>query len=118
MWVGIKHPGVIMAKPLKHVFVCNQGRPPGHPRGSCQGKGSNDVLQAFWQQTQARNLWDKFAVTMSGCLGPCDSGNNVLVYPEGILYSGVTKDDVTEIIDKHLLGGEVVERLKAPEGVW
>ena len=50
--------------------------------------------------------------------GPCDTGPNVLVYPEGVLYGGVTKDDVAEIIDKHLLGGEVVERLKVPETVW
>lgn len=107
-----------MPKPPKHVFVCNQARPPGHPRGSCQGKGGNDVLQAFWQQTQARNLWENFSVTYSGCLGPCDCGPNVLVYPEGVLYSGVTKEDVAEIIDKHLLGGEIVERLKAPESVW
>lgn len=107
-----------MPKPEKHVFVCNQGRPPGHPRGSCQAKGSNEILQAFWAQAQARNLWDKFAVTYSGCLGPCDLGPNVLVYPEGILYNGVTKEDVEEIIEKHLLGGEVVARLKAPDGVW
>jgi (2Fe-2S) ferredoxin len=107
-----------MPKPLKHVFVCTQARPPGHPRGSCQAKGGNDILQTFWQQVQSRNLWDKFSVTYSGCLGPCDTGPNVLVYPEGVLYGGVTKDDVAEIIDKHLLGGEVVERLKVPESVW
>ncbi len=107
-----------MPKPQKHVFVCNQSRPQGHPRGSCQSKGSNDIVQAFWQQAQSRNLWDKFAVTYSGCLGPCDSGPNVLVYPEGVLYSGVTKEDVTAIIDEHLVGGNVVERLKAPAGVW
>lgn len=107
-----------MPKPLKHVFVCTQARPPAHPRGSCQARGGNDILQAFWREAQARNLWDRFAVTYAGCLGPCDGGPNVLVYPEGVMYSGVGKDDVAEIIDKHLLGGEVVERLKAPEGVW
>jgi len=107
-----------MAKPAKHVFVCNQARPAGHPRGSCQAKGSNEVLQTFWQQVQARNLWDKFSVTYSGCLGPCDNGPNVLVYPESVMYSGVTKDDVVSIIDEHLLNDKVVERLKAPESVW
>jgi len=107
-----------MPKPAKHVFVCNQARPPNHPRGSCQAKGSNEILQTFWQQVQARNLWDKVSVTYSGCLGPCDNGSNVLVYPEGVMYSGVTKEDVTAIIDEHVLGGNVVEHLKAPEGVW
>lgn len=107
-----------MPKAPKQVFVCNQARSPGHPRGSCQSKSGSDILQEFWQQTQSRNLWDKFAVTYSGCLGPCDCGPNVLVYPEGVMYSGVTKDDVAEIIEKHLLGNEIVERLKAPEGAW
>lgn len=107
-----------MARPPKHVFVCNQARPPGHPRGSCQAKGGNEILQTFWQQVQAGNLWDKFSVTYSGCLGPCDTGPNVLVYPEGVLYGGVSKDDVPEIIEKHLIGGEVVERLKVSENIW
>lgn len=107
-----------MAKPTRHVFVCNQARPPNHPRGACQAKGSNEILQTFWQQVQARNLWDKFSVTYSGCLGPCDQGPNVLVYPESVMYSGVTKEDVASIIDEHLLEGKVVERLKAPESVW
>lgn len=107
-----------MAKPLKHVFVCSQSRPAGHPRGSCQQKGCGDVLQGFWAELQKRNCWDKVAVTYSGCLGPCDSGTNVLVYPEGVMYSGVTLGDVAEIFDRHLLGGEVVARLKAPEALW
>lgn len=107
-----------MARPPKHVFVCNQARPPGHPRGSCQAKGGNEILQTFWQQVQAGNLWDKFSVTYSGCLGPCDTGPNVLVYPEGVLYGGVSKEDVPEIIEKHLIGGEVVERLKVSENIW
>ncbi|MGV3582984.1 MAG: (2Fe-2S) ferredoxin domain-containing protein [Methylophilus sp.] len=107
-----------MPKPLKHVFICAQSRPPGHPRGSCAAKGGGDVLQAFWKEAQDRNLWDKFAVTSTGCLGPCDTGANVLVYPESVLYVGVTKEDVTAIIEEHLLGDKVVERLKAPQAVW
>lgn len=107
-----------MAKPLKHVFVCAQQRPPGHPRGACAAKGCNETLQAFWGELQKRNAFDRIAVTYSGCLGPCDSGPNVLVYPDGVLYAGVGKDDVAEIFDTHLEGGEVVTRLQAPAGVW
>jgi (2Fe-2S) ferredoxin len=107
-----------MSKPQKHVFICGQSRPPGHPRGSCAAKGGGDVLQAFWKQAQDRNLFDQFAVTSTGCLGPCDNGANVLVYPESVLYVGITKEDVATIIDEHLLGNQIVERLKAPETVW
>ena len=58
------------------------------------------------------------AITYSGCLGPCDNGPNVLVYPEGVLYSGVSAADVVEIFDSHLEGGKPVERLLAEAGVW
>ncbi|NTV10678.1 MAG: (2Fe-2S) ferredoxin domain-containing protein [Zoogloea sp.] len=107
-----------MPKPLRHVFVCSQQRPPGHPRGSCAAKGCNEVLQTFWAELQKRNAWDRIAITYSGCLGPCDQGPNVLVYPEAVLYGHVSKDDVVEIFDKHLEGGEVVDRLKVPDSVW
>lgn len=107
-----------MSRPTRHVFVCSQQRPPGHPRGSCAAKGATPVLQAFWAELQKRNAYEQVAVTYSGCLGPCDGGSNVLVYPEGVLYQRVTPDDVAEVFEKHLLGGEPVARLQADPGQW
>lgn len=107
-----------MSRPKKHVFICMQNRPPNHPRGSCATKGSNDLLQAFWQEQQKRGIFDEIAITYSGCIGPCDGGANVLVYPEGVLYGGVTPGDVAEIFDSHLLGGEPVARLQVSAEVW
>lgn len=107
-----------MPKPQKHVFICSQSRPPGHPRGSCGHSGSNEVLQAFWQEQQKRNAFAAVGVTYSGCLGPCSEGPNVLVYPEGVLYNKVTPADVIEIFDEHLVGGKPVERLLAKPEVW
>lgn len=68
-------------KPIRHVFICSQARPPGHPRGSCAQKGCNELLQVFWKELQQRNAYDTIAITYAGCLGPCDLGANVLVYP-------------------------------------
>lgn len=107
-----------MPKPEKHVFVCVQSRPPGHPRGSCGEKGSAAVMEAFLGELQKRALFEKVAVTNTGCLGPCGMGTSVLVYPEGIMYGNVTADDVAEIYDEHLSGGKPVERLLMPEHVW
>jgi (2Fe-2S) ferredoxin len=42
----------------------------------------------------------------------------VLVYPEGVLYSGVGVADVAEIYDTHLVGDTPVARLRAPAEVW
>ena len=107
-----------MPKPEKHVFICAQSRPPGHPRGSCAERGCGDVLDEFLFQLQQRNCFNTVAITNTGCIGPCGSGPNVLVYPEGIMYGSVTKDDVNEIYESHLLGGTPVERLKVPEDIW
>lgn len=107
-----------MGKPAKHVFVCTQSRPPDHPRGSCAAKGSMAVLQEFAQQLDQRQLWGRFAVTGSGCLGTCGTGPSVLVYPEGVMYGSVAKDDVAAIIEEHLLGGKPVERLQLPPEIW
>lgn len=107
-----------MPKPSKHVFVCTQGRPPGHPRGSCAANNSMPMFQEFMQQFETRGLWGKFALTSTGCMGPCDRGANVLVYPEGVMYGAVTKEDVKTIIEEHLLQDKPVERLLLPAEVW
>jgi len=107
-----------MARPEKHVFVCTQQRPEGHPRGSCAQVNSNAVMEAFLMAFQEHNLWEKHKVAATSCIGPCFTGPSVLVYPESTMYIKVTPEDVAEIVEKHLLGGEVVERLKAPEDVW
>lgn len=107
-----------MPKPLKHVFVCVQHRAEGHPRGSCSQQGCAEVMNAFLGEVQKRNLFDKIAVTNTGCLGPCGFGTSVLVYPDGIMYGKVSQGDVPVIIEQHLLGGQPVEHLQVPEFVW
>ena len=107
-----------MPKPVKHVFICSQSRPEGHPRGSCAERGCGEVMEAFGMELQNRGCYDKVAVTATGCLGPCGYGANVLVYPDGILYNGVSGDDVKEIFEQHLLENKPVERLIAPADVW
>ena len=57
-------------------------------------------------------LWGRVAVTSCGCLGPCFEGPNLVVYPEGVWYAGVGPAEVAEIIDGHLVGDKVVERLR------
>lgn len=107
-----------MPRPEKHVFVCGQERPPGHPRGSCMDRGAQDLLMELNQQFEQQGLWGRFALTSTGCIGACDLGPTVLVYPDGVLYIKVSRDDVADIVEEHLLGGEPVERLLAAPEVW
>lgn len=107
-----------MPRPKKHIFVCTQARPPGHPRGSCAERDCQPVMQAFMEQFEERGLYGLIGLTNAGCLGACDEGTCVLVYPESVMYGKVTKEDVDEILDEHILGDKPVERLKVSEEVW
>jgi (2Fe-2S) ferredoxin len=107
-----------MPKPEKHVFICTNQRPPGHPKGSCTEGGAPDLIAEFGRLMEAREAFGRVKISRSSCLGPCELGPNVLVYPEGVLYVKVTAGDVAEIFDEHLLGGRPVERLLAPVEVW
>ena len=64
--------------------------------------------------SQARRKW-KRRVNSAGCLDACDRGVAVVVYPEGVWYGGVTVADVPEIVERHLVGGQPVERLRLRE---
>ena len=107
-----------MPKPEKHIFICLNSRPPGHPKGSCTLTGAQALLTEFAEQLEARDLKGRFRLTRTGCLGPCELGPIVLVYPEGVMYGGVTAGDVSDIIDEHLLSDRSVERLRVPADVW
>lgn len=107
-----------MPKPEKHVFVCVQSRPEGHPRPSCAQKHCVEVADAFFQTLQDKMLFDKIQVTTTGCLGPCMAGPTVLVYPEGVMYGGLTKEDVPTIFEEHLINDRPVESLKMPAEFW
>ena len=107
-----------MSRPEKHVFVCTQNRPQGHPRGSCASKGGAEIMNEFMNEIQNRMLFEKILLTNTGCMGPCMMGASVLVYPDGIMYGPLKKADVKTIIEQHLLGGEPVAELMVPAEIW
>jgi len=52
-----------------------------------------------------------YSLVESGCQGFCQMGPLVTLQPQGILYVKVQPEDVEEIVDQTLIGGEYVERL-------
>lgn len=93
-----------------HAFCCSTQRPPGHPRGSCGERGAGDLAGYFWEKVMGLELAD-VRVATSSCLGVCDKGPAMVVYPEGAWYTFQSKEDVDEIVQTHFIGGKVVERL-------
>jgi len=104
-----------MPKFEKHIFVCINQRPAGHPRGSCDSGGTGELQWIFKQKLAARGLKHKVRANKAGCLDQCEHGPNVVVYPDGVWYGRVTAEDVDEIIESHILGGKPVERLITPD---
>ncbi len=98
------------------MFVCTNERAADHPKGCCKARGGVEVRDALKAELTKRGLSKLIRANNAGCLDQCEHGVAVVVYPEQVWYGGVTVQDVPEIVEKHLVGGEVVTRLVMPEG--
>jgi (2Fe-2S) ferredoxin len=96
----------------KHVFVCVNKRDDGRP--CCMDRGAVTAQKHAKRRIKEMNLngQGKIRINQSGCLDRCEEGPVMVVYPEGTWYTYVDTEDIDEIIDSHLVGGKVVERLK------
>ncbi len=92
-----------------HVFFCRQQKPGGLT--CCAPRGAAESLAALQREIAAQGLDDEVQVTPCDSIGMCGRGPNMIVYPEGIWYSGVTPEAAVEIVREHFRGGRPVERL-------
>jgi (2Fe-2S) ferredoxin len=95
-----------------HVFICENRRDAADPRGSCGPRGGEAVKSAFKAELARRGLKGVIRANSAGCLDACAFGPTVVVYPEGVWYGRVQPEDVPEIVERHLVGGVPVERLR------
>lgn len=98
----------------RHIFVCTNQRDPSDPRGCCGAKGSETLRLLFKEEIKKAGLKGKVRANAAGCLDYCAMGPTVVVYPEGTWYFIDTPDDVKEIVQRHILNGEIVDRLRMP----
>jgi len=98
----------------RHIFICINARDEGNPKGCCASKGGAEVAKAIKIKAYDSGLKGIVRVNKAGCLDACAEGVAAVVYPEGVWYRGITLADVDELVERHLIGGEVVERLVAP----
>ena len=95
--VNSNYPGV-----ERHILIC-------HGTG-CTSSKSPKILEEFRRIINERNI-ENVRVIMTGCFGLCSKGPIVIIRPDDTFYSMVTPEDCEEIIDKHIMKGEIVERL-------
>ncbi|MCG8583420.1 MAG: (2Fe-2S) ferredoxin domain-containing protein [Pirellulales bacterium] len=104
-----------MAKFTSHIFVCCNQRQPGHSRGCCDPEGSEQLRSQFKAEIKRRGLGPEVRANSAGCLDQCECGPTVVIYPQQIWYGGVTSDDIERIIDRTVVGGEILEDLLIPD---
>ena len=88
-----------------HVLVCKGG--------DCSKKGGKETKKALKSELRAGGMSSDVRIDSVDCLGMCKQGPNVIVYPEGAWYLGLKQDEVPEVVEEHLKGGEPVQRLAA-----
>jgi (2Fe-2S) ferredoxin len=119
-WQGLhfafthSYPGFRMAYFQRHVFFCVNERQP--PDACCAAHDS--VRMQVHAKDRIKKLGlngaGKVRINKAGCLDRCDEGPCLVVYPEGVWYTYVDERDIDEIVDQHLAGGRIVERLRLP----
>ena len=97
-----------------HIFFCLNQRPDA--QACCAAQGAQDAFDHCKQRIKAEGLAGPGGVRVNkaGCLDRCAGGPVAVVYPEGTWYTFVDRQDIDEIVEQHLKGGRVVERLVLP----
>jgi (2Fe-2S) ferredoxin len=95
----------------RHVFFCCNQR--DAPEKCCANAGAREMQKYAKERVKALGLSGKGEVRINkaGCLDRCEEGPIVVVYPEAVWYTYVDQHDIDEIIDRHVVNGEIVERL-------
>lgn len=100
-------------KPKYHILICNGTKCNKVQDGMCYKKGSEDIIAKFDKLISEYGMSEDILISSCGCFrnGITNKGPNMVIYPEGTWYSGVSVNDVEEIIEIHLKKGNVIERL-------
>jgi (2Fe-2S) ferredoxin len=100
-----------------HIFFCLNQRVNGE--ACCADQSAKEGFDHCKSRIAAagENGPGKVRVNKAGCLDRCAGAPVAVVYPEGTWYTFVDKADIDEIVDQHLLKGQVVERLVLPADV-
>ena len=110
-------PLILMSYYQRHIFFCLNERKNGE--AACAQHAAQAAFDHCKKLVKEAGLTGPGAVRVNkaGCLDRCAGGPVAVVYPEAVWYTYVDQHDVEEIVQVHLKGGQVVERLVLPPDV-
>ncbi len=95
----------------KHVFFCNNIREDESSKQSC-GKHAEVKALREYARKKLKNLGiSSIRTSLSGCMGRCNEGPVLVIYPDGIWYKYTSEQDIDDIIEASVLNTNVVDKL-------
>lgn len=85
---------------VRQLYVCINNRNGESP--SCGYSGGEETIEELKKVRKERNLKGKIRAARSGCMDLCAFGPNIMIWPEGIWYMKVAKEDIPQIVDNFL----------------
>ncbi len=86
-----------------HVLICSGS--------NCVSRGAKTLSAEFEEHLARLEIRDEIKLVNTGCVGLCEQGPFVIVYPEGVFYAQVKAKDIKTICEEHLYKGRIVEKL-------
>ena len=84
----------------KQIFVCTNDRKGEKP--SCGDHQGEAIFQELRRIAKERGLHPQIRVAQAKCLGQCNIGTNIMIYPDGVWYNSVRLEDVQKLADLYL----------------
>ena len=95
--------GIPSAEYKAHIMVCGgQG---------CISSNCKDVVDALKESLKKNGIEKDVKLILTGCMGPCDMGPVMIVYPDATFYRRVKPKDAEVIVEEHIMKGNPVTRL-------
>lgn len=96
------------------IFFCTNLRQSG--KQCCANADAQAMFEYMKQRLKKLGLHGPSLCRANtcSCLGRCEEGPVLVIYPQGVWYTYHTQQDIDDIIEQHLMTGHQVERLLLP----
>ena len=78
--------------------------------GACISSHSHEFKKKLLEEIEKNGLGEEINLVETGCMGPCELGPVMVVYPDGSFYIKLKEENADEIVQEHFLKGRPVQK--------